>query len=73
MRPEATGEPGVSIPELLLKPLPIVVQGLAAGKGKAVQVFGAASFSPGTVKVPGSAKRRTWGAMMRRSMGSIAA
>jgi hypothetical protein len=51
-RSEASEQRNVSIPELVLKPLPVAVPGVAAGKGKAIQVFGAASFSAGTVQVP---------------------
>jgi hypothetical protein len=52
LRPEATEQPNVSIPELVLKRLPVVVQGVMAGKSKAIQVFGAASFDAGSVQVP---------------------
>ncbi len=52
MRPEAAGERSISVPDPVLECLPVVVQAATAGKGKAVQVFGVASFGPGTVKVP---------------------
>jgi len=52
VRPEASEQPNISIPELVLKSLPVAVQGVAAGKSKAIQVFGAVSFSVGTVQVP---------------------
>jgi hypothetical protein len=51
-RSEAMGQPNVLIPEPALQRLPVLVQGVAAGKSKAVQVFGAASFCAGPVKVP---------------------
>ena len=41
-----------SIPEPVLEPLPVIVQGIAAGRAKPAQVFGAALFTGKIVQVP---------------------
>lgn len=40
------------MPERVLEPLPMVVQGIAAGRAKATQVFGAALFNAKTIQIP---------------------
>jgi len=50
---EPSVEPSApAVPELLIERLPVAVQGIAAGRVKPAQVFGAALFTEKTVQVP---------------------
>lgn len=58
--PQAVAEPMVEaprgaaplVPEPMLERLPVIVQGIAAGRAKPGQVFGAALFTEKTIQVP---------------------
>ncbi|HSR07154.1 MAG TPA: hypothetical protein VLM42_08395 [Bryobacteraceae bacterium] len=49
---EERGAAAPPVPEMVLEQLPVIVQGIAAGRAKPGQVFGAALFTEKTVQVP---------------------